>query len=93
MRLDPQIKRQLRSMYEELKTSGGTVVVTTPYELSEKERSDLLKSFEIDSEASVIFQVDPEIKAGVIIAHGSKRIDLSLKTELQNLKHMMYESI
>ncbi len=93
MKLDPQIKRQLRSMYEDLKVSGGTVIVTTPYETSEKEQSIILRSFEIDPEAATIFEVDPSIKAGIVITHGSKRIDLSLQTELQHLQHLMYESI
>ncbi len=91
--MDPQIKSQLKKMYDEIRQTGGTVEVTAPYELSDSEKKNVESTFTFIKNADVEYHVDPSLIAGLIITHGSKMIDLSLKSELQNLKHRMYESI
>ncbi len=68
-----------------------TAEVTSAEKLSAKQVSDLkaaLKSA-LGQEANISLAVDPAILGGLIIKVGSRMLDNSLKTKLQNLKIAM----
>ena len=68
-----------------------TALVTSAEKLSAKQTTDLkaaLKSA-LGQEANVSLRVDPSVLGGLIIKVGSRMMDNSLKTKLQNLKIAM----
>ncbi len=67
-------------------------VITSAYKLESSEIDALKKQFSIIGEYEVENIINPEIYAGVIINVGTKRIDLSLESGLQNLKQFIYEN-
>ena len=93
MNIDQQIRNELKKAYDHIRKGGGLVEVITPYKLHEAEERELKDKFPFMKDAIVTFSVDASILAGVIIKYGTKMIDLSLKSELTNLTHRLYESI
>lgn len=93
MNIDQQIRNELKKAYDHIRKGGGLVEVITPYKLNEAEEKELKESFPFMKDAIITFSVDPSIMAGVIIKYGTKMIDLSLKSELTNLTHRLYESL
>jgi F0F1-type ATP synthase delta subunit len=73
------------------KLRQNNAVVVSSYELSTDEMGHLESTFPELTERNVINVVDTEVMSGVILYIGTKRIDLSLKGQLQNLKQFMYE--
>lgn len=93
MNIDQQIKNELKKAYDTIRKGGGLVEVITAYTLSDDEEKKLKESFTFMKDALITYTVDPSIMAGVIIKFGTKMIDLSLKNELTNLTHRIYESL
>lgn len=93
MKIDPQIKSELKKMYNQIRENGGVVEIKAPYKLSESEIKEMQKTFDFMKGADIVVVEDKSLLAGFIITFGSKMIDLSLKNELQNLKLHLYESI
>lgn len=93
MKVDPAVLQELRKAYNEIRTSGGKVEVISAYPLSESEKNTLMEQLTMLKGSLVTYTVDQSILAGVVIKFGSKMIDLSLKNELTNLKHFIYERI
>lgn len=93
MKIDPNVKQELKKAYQAILTGGGTVEVITAYNLSDADKKQLANQFEMLKDAHVVYSVEPEILAGVIIKFGSKMIDLSLRNELTSLEHIIYERL
>jgi F0F1-type ATP synthase delta subunit len=93
MKIDAEIVRELKKAYNTIRTSGGKVKVTSAHDLSESEKKLLIEKLPMLKNAEITFEKDPSILAGVIITFGSKMIDLSLRNELTNLQHFIYERI
>jgi F0F1-type ATP synthase delta subunit len=93
MKIDSALKQQLRSAFTAIRKQGKIVEVISAYDLSESEKKALEKKFPMLEGAFVTFTVDTSILAGVIIKYGSKMIDLSLQTELTNLRNHVYERL
>lgn len=91
MKIDPQLKQDLKKYLEEkIHESKKTVFVSSPYALGEKEMSLLKKHFPFLENAKLENVIDKTLLAGVVLKFGTKMIDLSLRTELQNLKQTIY---
>ena len=92
MKIDPQLKKELQTyIADRIKQSSEKVYIYAPYELSEKELAEIKKHIPHLKDSDMEVVVDKSVMAGVIIKFGTKMIDLSLKTELQNLKQAIYE--
>lgn len=87
------MRQELRRMYDELRMKGGIIEVTAPYRLSDPEIVDLKKTLPMLKDGELVLRVDPALIAGVVVKYGSKMIDLSLRSELTNLKQLLYESL
>ncbi|MCA9371280.1 F0F1 ATP synthase subunit delta [Candidatus Woesebacteria bacterium] len=68
------------------------VTIITTYRLGEDEISRITQHIPNLSEYEVEQIIDKNIIAGIIIKTRSTMIDLSLKSELQKLQLMMYET-
>ncbi|MEN9328683.1 MAG: synthase delta subunit [Candidatus Parcubacteria bacterium] len=91
MVIDPQLKEDLKKYIEErLQDSKKTVFVFSPYKLTEKDLSMLHTHFPFLDASRVINMIDKSLIAGIVVKFGTKMIDLSLRTELQNLKQTIY---
>jgi F-type H+-transporting ATPase subunit delta len=93
MKIDAQIKQELKRMYDQIRQRGGTVEIVSAYPLSEAEKASVAKMIPAVAEATVSYTVDPSIRAGLVVKHGTRMIDLSLRSELSNLQNLMYDSI
>lgn len=69
------------------------VVVISSYPLSQEDMNLVKSKFPQYAQSTFVNNVDKSILAGVIIRQGSMIIDLSVKTHLQSLRSILYESI
>lgn len=93
MKIQSFIRTRLKDAYEKLTKEGGVVEISTPYTFSDQEKKELEKKLGLGQAVRYEYTVDESIMAGFIVRYGSKMIDLSLRSELQNLKHIMYENL
>jgi F0F1-type ATP synthase delta subunit len=92
MKIDPQLKKELQTyITDRIRHSKEKVYIYAPYELGKTEIQDIKKHIPYLHDNDMEVVVDKTVMAGVIIKFGTKMIDLSLKTELQNLKQAIYE--
>ena len=70
-----------------------SALVTSASELSDKHKKALAKTLKstIGQDVKIETQVDPELLGGLIVKVGSKMIDNSLRTKLNNLRSAMKE--
>lgn len=94
MRIDPNIKEDLKKyLQDRVKRTNEKVTVISSYALNDGEKKTIaLKFLVLQNNRNVQYVVDPSIIAGVQLKVGSKTYDLSLKGQLSNLKHVLYES-
>jgi len=86
MKLSKQIKEELRLyLKDRLSEREVRTQIFAPYELSQAEVEDIKLRVSIIRNSDVDVIVDKSILAGIIIKHGSKLIDYSLKSKLDNL--------
>lgn len=71
-----------------LKDKKKEVVIVAPYKLSDQEINEVKDLFPIIKEnpSTVRCEVDPNLKAGLIIKVGSRVLDLTLESQLSNLE-------
>lgn len=92
MKIDPTIKENLKEYFKDMmKQVKEKVIITSAYELSNEEEKTIISSLGLTG-GKIEYKVDPTLLAGVIVTYGSKIIDVSLKGQLQNFKHILYES-
>lgn len=92
MKIDPTIKEDLKEYFKDrMKQVKEKVILTSAYELSDEEKKTIISSLDLLS-GKIEYKVDPTLVAGVIVTYGSKIIDVSLKGQLQNFKHILYEN-
>ncbi len=95
MHIDPQLKTEIKEYIRKklLEVDRHPLVtIISAYSLDEKEVSELKAKIGGLEKAILHFEVDQSLLAGVIIKYGSRMIDFSLKSELQTLQHLLYES-
>lgn len=92
-RMSPDLKKEIRS-YVQRRLEEGTnhVEIIAPYDLSEIDITHLRKQINGLEQTEISHTVDKSLMAGIVIRMGSRMLDLSLRTELEHLKHRMYES-
>lgn len=82
--------REIVKKYLERKTRDKKkqVVIVAPYKLSDQEIEAVKDRFPIIKEKSgaIINELDPNLKAGLIIKVGSRVLDLTLESQLSNLE-------
>jgi F-type H+-transporting ATPase subunit delta len=68
-----------------------TAEVTSAEDLSAKQLADLKSALKatVGSDVALVSKIDPSILGGLIVKVGSRMVDNSLKTKLQNLKVAM----
>lgn len=93
MKIDPEIVQELKKAYNTIRNSDGKVKVTAAHDMSDSEKKALVEKLPMLKNADITYEKDPSILAGVVITFGSKMIDLSLRNELTNLQHFIYERI
>lgn len=87
-RLKEEVKKFLRQKQEE---EENKVIITTPYRLNEQDLKQVLDSFPDLKEKRAEQIIDDSLIAGIVIKHGSKITDLSLKQYLTNLEQRINE--
>lgn len=93
MKIDPEIVQELKKAYNTIRNSDGRVSITSAHTMSDSEKKALVEKLPMLKNADITYEVDASILAGVVITFGSKMIDLSLRNELTNLQHFIYERI
>jgi ATP synthase F1 delta subunit len=92
MKIDQTIKEDLKEYFKDrMKQVKEKVIITSAYELSNEEEKTIISSLGLTG-GKIEYKVDRTLLAGVIVTYGSKIIDVSLKGQLQNFKHILYES-
>jgi F-type H+-transporting ATPase subunit delta len=89
MKIDPQLKSELKKYLLEKMQQERVVHIVSPYLLSENEMSKLKNNFAMLKDARIENEVDKSLVAGVVIKFGSQMIDLSIKGELQELSNLV----
>lgn len=89
MKIDPQLKSELKKYLLEKMQQERVVHIVSPYPLSENEMSKLKNNFAMLKDARIENEVDKSLVAGVVIKFGSQMIDLSIKGELQELSNLV----
>ena len=93
MKIDPKIKAELQAYLEtKIHDRQQRVTLVSPFALSQTDSAAVIQRFTPLTGVHVENQIDPSLLAGIVIKFGTKMIDLSLKTELLNLKQRIYES-
>ena len=93
MKIDPQIKSELKLKLKEVQASAKKkVLITSAYELESEEVEKLYQAIDGLRQSQIDYAVDKSLIAGYVIKVGSKVIDLSLKGKLQSLKNLIYET-
>ena len=84
--------RDFRTLYERMK-GRVTAEVTSAQPLTDAQRSQLFDSLKasLNKDVQLHTKVDPSILGGLIVKAGSRMIDSSIKTKLNNLKFAMKE--
>lgn len=82
------IKKYLESRSKETKDKG---IIISAYKMSPDELENVKNSFNFLKGYRLSNRIDTKIIGGFIIKFGSKIIDLSLKTSLNNFKRKFYE--
>ena len=92
MQIDSELKQELKQfILDRQKKNLQKVVIRVPYFFSMTEMETLYGLFSFLREGNVQQVVDNSILAGVVIEFGSKRIDLSLISELHKLQQLVYD--
>ena len=85
------IKKGKVALLENLRFTGNTAEVTSALPLTGEEqatvKSELLSS--LDSQAKVVFRVDPAILGGLLVRAGDQVVDGSVAGQLQNLRQTL----
>ena len=94
MKIDQSVKEDLKRYFKERMTNRQKLIsVVSACPLDEKEKNQLLAKLPKDGQTTRIeYQTDPKIIAGIILRTGTKVLDLSLRSQLLNLKRMLYEN-
>lgn len=86
MKLSKQIKEELQTyLRDRLSAREIRTQIIAPYELSQGEVDEIKSKVSLIKNSAVDVVVDKSILAGVIIKHGSKLIDYSLKSKVESL--------
>ncbi len=86
MKLSKQIKEELQTyLRERLNARELRTQIIAPYKLSQAEVDEIKSKVSLIKNSVVDVVVDKSILAGVIIKHGSKLIDYSLKSKVESL--------
>jgi len=92
MKIDPVLKDELKQfLKQKISDEGRRIIIVAPYRLDETEIDSIRQKFQLDYKAQISQKEDKSLIGGFIIKFGSKMIDLSIKSELQNLKQSIYE--
>lgn len=93
MKISASLLNELRDYYFKLKEADTTVEVKSAYRLSDSELEKISNQLSFIAKANIVNSVDEDILGGIIITYGTKRIDLSIKSQLETFKQIMYDSI
>jgi len=92
MQIDEALKQELKQyILDRQKKQQQKVLIKAPFKLSSVEMDKLDLLFPFLKNAEIQTEVDESLLAGVVIEFGSKRIDLSLISELHKLKQLIYD--
>lgn len=92
MKIDPHVKEELKKFLEhKIVEEKKRVTVLSAYSLSKEELNQITTLFPYLRESSLVNRVDPDVIAGIVIMFGTKRIDLSIGTQLKNLHQSLHE--
>ena len=92
MKIKPRLKEELKKfMLAKEEEEENRVVISSAYKLSEKEIKAISSLFPELKGKKVEQRLDESLIAGVVIRHGSKVRDLSLRQQLTNLEQRIHE--
>ncbi len=92
MKIKPRLKEELkRFMLAKEEEEENRVIISSAYKLSEKEVAVISSLFPELKGKKIEQKLDESLIAGVVIRHGSKVRDLSLRQQLANLEQRIHE--
>lgn len=92
MKIKPKLKEDLKKyLRQKQQEEENKVTIRSPYRLTEDDLRNIVELFPELKGKSVTQVIDDSIIAGLIIQHGSKVRDLSLKSRLMNLEQRINE--
>lgn len=92
MKLDTSLKEDLRRFIRErMKKESEKIRVISAYKLNGHDKDLISKKFPLIKSRVVVYEIDPDLLAGVVIKYKSKIIDLSVKGRFKDLKNTLYE--
>ena len=92
MKIKKEIRDELKKYYENICNSEIPLEIISACELNQEQIKEIEKTIPFKSN-KIVCSIDEKLMAGIIIQYGTKMIDLSLKTKLENLKQTLYERI
>lgn len=92
MKIKPRLKEELKKfLLEKEQEEERKAVISSAYRLSEKEIKEISALFPELKGKRIEQKLDESLIAGVVIRHGSKVRDLSLRHQLTNLEQRIHE--
>lgn len=92
MKIKPRLKEDLKKfLLQKLSEESKIVTLISSHKLTIEQIEGIKDRFPRIKNKEIILEVNENLMAGFIIKEGSKITDLSLKTNLNNIKKNIYE--
>lgn len=93
MKLKPEMKEDIRKFIRErLEEKQKEITITAPYSLSQEDVREIIGYYPELESKKIRTIVNKKLMAGLIIAQGTKVLDLSLVEKIKNLRKIVNET-
>jgi len=92
MKIKPRLKEDLKKfLFLKLGEESKVVTLISSHKLTNEQIEDIKERFPRIKNKEIILEIKENLMAGFILKEGSKITDLSLKSNLNNIKKNIYE--
>ena len=92
MKIKPRLKEDLKKfLFLKLGEESKVVTLISSHKLTNEQIEDIKERFPRIKNKEIILEIKEDLMAGFILKEGSKITDLSLKSNLNNIKKNIYE--
>lgn len=92
MKIKPRLKEDLKKfLFLKLSEESKVVTLISSHKLTKEQIDDIKERFPRIKNKELVLEINENLMAGFILKEGSKITDLSLKTNLNNIKKNIYE--